>query len=151
MKEIQRCWLLHSFKFIKYLSKLSLLFLTFATFNLGNTCQEKFLITTLLVTTELIFDFLLVKLKYKKKYKNRQFEKQNISTIDNIFMLDIVSTIEIGLLLYLREGLLFWLIGLFVYISIAYIIILHIDDDEIIQKYLKPIELNTYNPKKQNQ
>ncbi len=145
MNELRFFWATYSFHCIKYLSWGSIVCASIATFNLGRTDKEQILLTAFWIFIQLIFDFWLTKLKYKKKYSRCQFDKQQIRTINDIFTLDAISTIEMGLLFYKREGFLFWLIGLFVYMSIAFIMTMYLD--EKITKYLKPIEINSYKPK----
>lgn len=85
-------------------------------------------------------------IKIQEKYSRCQFDKQKARTINDLFALDFISTIEMGLLFYLRDEFLFWLIGLFVYMSLAFIVTTYLD--ERIADYLTPIEINTYTPKK---
>ncbi len=146
MNELRVFWTTYSFHCIKYLSWATIVCATYATFNLGRNSKEQILLTAFWIFMQLIFDFWLTKLKYKKKYSRCQFDKQKARTINDLFALDFISTIEMGLLFYLRDEFLFWLIGLFVYMSIAFIVTTYLD--ERIADYLTPIKINTYTPKK---
>lgn len=133
---------------IEWLSWFAILCFSIATYDCGTTCRGKVLIVVFWVFLQLLFDFFLVKLKHKKRCTNYQFNKRNIRTINSLFALDAVSTIEMGMLFYLREKdyFCFWLIGLIIYVSIAKIITLYIDKN--IDDYLEPIKFNVYLPKK---